>query len=93
MRNASVAMVSAAALGLVGIETVAFAQDTFAKTHAHKYNRIAQTADLPSVSGLDARATAQAPQSTNSGCRVIQYLVPNAEPQYTPQYTAVCGPE
>ena len=89
MRNTCMAIVSAAALGLVGIETMAFAQDTLAKTHAHKHNRIARTADLPSVSGLDARATATAPLSTNSGCRLIHYDVPGV----APQYTAVCGPE
>jgi hypothetical protein len=89
MRNARIAIVSAAALGLYGMTTVASAQDTLAKTHAHKYNRIAQTTDLPSVNGLDARATATAPQSTNSGCRLIHYDVPGVGPQYT----AVCGPE
>ena len=89
MRTACMAMVSAVALGLFGITTMASAQDTSTKTHAHKYNSLAQTADLPSVSGLDARATAIAPQSTNSGCRLIHYDVPGVGPQYT----AVCGPE
>ena len=90
MRKACMAMVSAVALGLFGI-TMASAQDTSMKTHAHKHNSLAQTADLPSVSGLDARATAIAPQSTNSGCRMIQDDLPSA--QVVPKYIAVCGPE
>jgi hypothetical protein len=88
MRNACMAMVSAVALGLFGITTMASAQDTSTKTHPHKYNRLAKTADLPSAA-LDARATAIAPPSTNSGCRLIHNDVPGVGPQYT----AVCGPE
>ena len=91
MRNACMAMVSAATLGLFGITTMASAQDTSTKTHAHKHNSLAQTADLPSVSGLDTRATAIASQSTNSGCRLIQDDLPSA--QVVPKYIAVCGPE
>ena len=89
MRNASMAMVSAVALSLFGITTMASAQDTSTKPHAHKHNSLAQTAGLPSVSGLDTRAAAIAPQSTNSGCRLIHNDVPGVGPQYT----AVCGPE
>jgi hypothetical protein len=89
MRNSRMAIVSAVAVGLFGIATMASAQATSTKTHAHKYNSLAQTVDLPSVSGLDARATAIAPQSTNSGCRLIHYDVPGVGPQYT----ALCGPE
>jgi hypothetical protein len=57
MRNACMAMVSAVALGLFGIATMASAQDTSTKTHPHKYNRLAKTADLPSASALDAKTT------------------------------------
>jgi hypothetical protein len=57
MRNACMA-VSAVALGLFGITTMASAQNTSRKTHPHNYNSLAQSADLPPVSGLDARATA-----------------------------------
>ena len=90
MRNACMAMVSAVALGLFGITTMASAQDTSTKTHAHKHNSLAQTAELPSVSGLDARAAALASQSTTSGCRVIHDDLPSA--QVVPKYIAVCGP-
>jgi hypothetical protein len=89
MRNASMAMVSAVALSLFGITTMASAQDTSTKPHAHKHNSLAKTADLPSVTALEARATAIAPPSTNSGCRLIHNDVPGVGPQYT----AVCGPE
>lgn len=88
MRNACMA-VSAVALGLFGITTMASAQNTSRKTHPHNYNSLAQSADLPPVSGLDARATAIAPPSTNPGCRLIHNDVPGVGPQYT----AVCGPE
>ena len=91
MRNACMGIVSAAALGLFGITTMASAQDTSTKIHAHRHNSLAQTADLPSVSGLDARATAIAPESTNSGCRMIQDDLPSA--QVVLKYIAVCGPE
>jgi hypothetical protein len=91
MRNACVAMVSVAALGLFGITTMASAQDTSTKTYAHKHNSRAQTADPPSVSGLDARATAIASQSTNSGCRMTHDDLPSA--QVVSKYIAVCGPE
>jgi hypothetical protein len=89
MRNAFMALVSAAALGLFGITTVASAQDTSTKTHAHKHHSLTRTADLPRVSALDAQATANVPQNTNSGCRLIHYDVNGVGPKYT----AICGSE